>query len=119
MSDTFYGGLRGCSAASSASRYSRTGRVSDDSRSQLASLPGTPRWRLASALMMLASMAKPSPPTGPSAFAGVLGHPGRENAGVSRGETAAPRVLSHFAGTLSFTSTTRISKGHLSCHDCR
>ena len=34
----------------------------------IGSLPGTPRCRLASALMTLASIAKPSPPTSPSAM---------------------------------------------------
>lgn len=67
VKDTFFGSLRSSSAASSASKYSLTGRESKVSRSHVTSVPGTPRCRLASALITLASIAKPSPPTNPSA----------------------------------------------------
>jgi len=56
-------------SSSSASRYLRTARVLGAGSFQLTcSLPGTPRCRLASALMMLASTAKPSPLTRPASM---------------------------------------------------
>jgi hypothetical protein len=53
-------------ASSNAPRYSRTARR--DRTGSSASTPCTPLWRFASALIRLASTAKPSPPTNPSAM---------------------------------------------------
>src|SRR5580700_8310473 len=53
-------------ASSSTARYSRTAWFAASGTCH--SLPGTLRCRLASALIMLASTAKPSPPTSPSAM---------------------------------------------------
>src|SRR6202035_1384220 len=53
-------------ASSSTARYSRTAWFAASGVCH--SLPGTLRCRLASALIMLASTAKPSPPTSPSSM---------------------------------------------------
>src|SRR3954471_23609833 len=65
-----YFGVTGVAApkaeSSSTAKYSRTARR--DRTGSNPSAPRTPLWRLASALIRLASTAKPSPPTNPSAM---------------------------------------------------